>query len=118
MYRDKELATLGALAGFGGLTAAAACCVLPLAFASLGVGIGISTMAKLMPWHTPLSIVAALAVAIAWAMHFRRRRACAIGSECEPPARSTLVLLTAASFMVACSAAWPLLEPSLMKLFQ
>jgi mercuric ion transport protein len=102
--------------GFGGVGAAAACCVLPLALAS--VGIGATGLAALGPLHTPLSAIAFLAVVAGWFFYLRKRRACLAGADCPPPARSTLALLAAATVFVALSALWPFIEAPLMALFE
>ena len=102
--------------GFGGVGAAAACCVLPLALAS--IGIGASGLAALGPLHTPLSAIALVAVVAGWFFYLRKRRACAAGADCSPPASSTLSFLVAATAFVALSAIWPFIESALMSLFE
>jgi mercuric ion transport protein len=112
---DQSFAAVGAATGFGGLFAGAACCVLPLALASIGIGAG--GLARLSPFHAPLSILALLAVAAGWFFYVRRRLACRADASCERPARSTPVILTVATAMVVASAAMPLIEAPLMRLF-
>jgi len=109
---DKTAATVAAVSGFGGITAAAACCVLPLALASAGVGA--SGLASLGPPFHPLSAVALLAFGVGWYLYAKRSRLCAIDDDCTPPATSTLVLLIAASMFVALSAVWHFIEAPLM----
>lgn len=113
---DKGLATLGAVAGFAGLSAAAACCVLPLALASVGIAAG--GLASLGPLHAPLSTIALLAVAGGWFFYLKRRRACVVGDDCAPPSRSTFVLLIFASGFVLLSAIWPFIEAPLMRIVE
>lgn len=112
---DRNFATVGAVSGFGGLFAGAACCVLPLALASIGIGAG--GLARLSPFHVPLSLVALLAVTAGWYFHFRRRRACRADASCQPPARATPAILALATAMVGLSAVMPLIEAPLMRLF-
>ena len=70
------LTALGALASFGAVLAAASCCVLPLAFAVLGIGVGLSsTFASLMPLRWPLTLLSILGLAVGWWSYARRRRA-------------------------------------------
>lgn len=106
-------AALATASGLGGATAGAACCVLPLMLA--GVGVGAGWLAPLVPLHTPLSVIALLAVAGGWFLYLRRRKACVPGNDCAPPSKVTLVLLVVASVLVAISAALPLVEAPLMK---
>jgi len=111
---DKGLATLGAVTGFGGLVAGAACCLLPLALA--GIGIGAGGLARLTPFHAPLSVLALLAVAAGWYLHLRRRRACLADANCEAPGGATPIILAAAAAMVVLSALLPSIEAPLMRL--
>ena len=115
MQREQGLATLGAITGFAGVGAAAACCVLPLALAS--IGIGASSLAALGPLHAPLSGIALLAVSAGWFFYVRKRRACVADPECSRPATATLPLLVLASAFVVLSAIWPFIEAPLMGLF-
>lgn len=104
---ERSVAALGTLASAGALFSAAACCVLPLALA--GFGLGVSAFAPFVPYHWPLTIGAAVAVAIGWMLYLRKRRACAADAECEaaPPAKATFILLWVATAFVALSAIWP-----------
>ena len=115
--RDKGVAAVGTAGGFTALLSAAACCVLPLAFAALGLGAG--GLAVLVPFHWPLTIGAALAVALGWALYVRKRRACAKSDDCTvaPPARATFLMLCFATVFVILSALWPgTIEAPLMRL--
>jgi mercuric ion transport protein len=109
---EMTVAAVAAVLGAGGVTAGAACCVLPLALA--GVGVGASQLAPLVPLHTPLSAIALLAVAAGWFFYIRRRRACAAGAHCAPPSKATPLLLVVASALVVLSAAWSFIEAPLM----
>lgn len=114
---DRGVATIGTVAGAGALFSAAACCVLPLAFAALGIGAG--GLAAIVPFHWPMTIAAAAAIALGWLLYIRKRRACAASANCmvAPPTRATLVMLSLATVFVALSAVWPsYLEEPLMKL--
>lgn len=103
---EGPVAAIGTAAGFGALFSAAACCVLPLAFAVAGLGAG--GLAAVVPFHWPLTIAAGAAVAAGWALYLRKRRACAVAPGCDPsPSRATFAMLCAASLMVALSALWP-----------
>ena len=102
--------------GFGGVGAAAACCVLPLALAS--IGIGASGLAALGPLHTPFVGDCACGCRRRLVLCLRKRRAYAAGADCLPPATSTLPLLVAATAFVALSATWPLIEAPLVSLFE
>jgi mercuric ion transport protein len=116
MKNDEKIAPVAAVAGFGGLFAAAACCVLPLALA--GVGVGASSLVSLSPLHAPLSAIALLAVIAGWYFYAKRRRACAADSSCEQPSRATVPLLVLATVLVTISGIWPFIEAPLMRVFQ
>lgn len=114
---DGRVATIGTVAGAGALFSAAACCVLPLALAALGVGAG--GLAAFVPFHWPMTIAAAVAIAVGWVLYLRRRRACTRDASCTLalPTRATLFMLFIATVFVALSALWPsYLETPLMKL--
>lgn len=114
---DREVAAIGTVAGAGALLSAAACCVLPLALAASGIGAG--GLATFVPFHWPMTIAAAVVVAVGWLIYLRRRRACAIDASCRiaAPARATPVMLSIATTFVALSALWPTyLEKPLMNL--
>ncbi|MGQ0660926.1 hypothetical protein [Sphingosinicella sp.] len=104
---DGGVAALGTLASFGALLSAAACCVLPLALGS--IGLGASGLAAFVPYHWPLTIAAVLAVAAGWFLYIRKRRARAADTGCTvaPPTQATLLMLTLATIAVALSALWP-----------
>lgn len=116
MQKEQALGALGAVSGFGGLFAAAACCVLPLALGS--VGIGAAGLAFLGPLHAPLSAIALLAILGGWFLYVRRRRACALGTDCEPSSKLTLPVLLTATIFVALGAIWPFIEAPLMGVFE
>ena len=112
---ERGVAAVGTVGGFAALFSAAACCVLPLAFAAFGIGAG--GLATVVPFHWPLTLAAALAVAVGWVLYVRKRRACMHDGNCAiaPPSRSTFVLLSVATALVALSAVWEaLFEAPLM----
>lgn len=112
---ERGVAAVGTAGGFAALFSAAACCVLPLAFAALGLGAG--GLAALVPYHWPLTIFAAVAVAAGWLLYVRRQRECAAGGSCTPvpPKRATFVMLVVATVFVALAAIWKgVLEAPLM----
>ena len=114
---DRGVATIGTVAGVGALFSAAACCVLPLALAALGVGAG--GLAAFVPFHWPMTITAAVAIAVGWLLYLRKRRACAADASCAvaTPTRATLVMLSLATVFVVLSALWPsYIEKPLMNL--
>ncbi len=114
---DQGAAAIGAVAGAGALLSAAACCVLPLALAALGIGAG--GLAAVVPFHWPMTIAAALAVAVGWFLYLRKRRACAVDASCTvaAPTRATPVMLSFATVFIALSALWPsYLEKPLLNL--
>ena len=114
---ERSVTALGTAGGVTALLSAAACCVLPLALAALGLGAGGLTF--LVPYHWPLTIGAGLAVAAGWALYLRKRRACRISDTCAaaPPSRATMIILSIATAFVILSALWPgYIEGPLMRL--
>lgn len=103
---ERGVAAVGTASSFAALFSAAACCVLPLAFAALGLGAG--GLAAVVPYHWPLTIASAAAVAIGWVLYLRNRRACIRDGSCAvtPPSRTTFALLCFATLFVALSAIW------------
>jgi mercuric ion transport protein len=112
---DGSAATLGAVAGLGALFSAAACCILPLVLAALGLGS--AGLSAIVPFHWPLTIAAVVAVALGWLLYGRKRRACAVDAICTSasPSRSTFVLLCLATAFVIISASWGYVEAPLMR---
>ena len=113
---ETGVTALGTVGGFTALFSAAACCVLPLAFAAVGLGAG--GLAFLVPYHWPLTIGAGIAVAAGWAFYWRKR-ACALGSSCgrAPPSSASFWMLSVATAFVILSAIWPgYIERPLMRL--
>lgn len=103
---DRGVAAVGTVGSFAALFSAAACCVLPLAFAALGLGAG--GLAAVVPYHWPLTIASGTAVAVGWALYVRKRRARMRGGSCTvaPPTRTTFILLCVATAFVGLSAIW------------
>ncbi len=112
---ERGLAVVGALTGLAALFSAAACCVLPLALAAIGLGAG--GLAWFVPYHWPLTVGAFAILAIGWIVHARKVRACAADS-CDASSRSnaTRTLLLVATFAVAFSTGWNFIEQPLMRL--
>ena len=113
---DRGAAALGTAASFGALLSAAACCVLPLALAAVGLGAG--GLSMLVPLHWPLTIIAMVAVIAAWLLYVRKRRACLREATCPAtrPSRATLVMLSISTAFVTISAFWSFIEAPLMRL--
>lgn len=115
----RGLASLATALGLGAVTAAAACCVLPLALASIGVGASLAGgFAALAGVRTPLLVTGAIVLAVAWIMWWRKREiACAPGNVCATPIRSRgpLTLLIISTALVGLAGVFPTLEPTLMK---
>ncbi|PVE51006.1 mercury transporter MerT [Arthrobacter sp. TPD3018] len=114
----RGVASIAAALGLGAVTAAAACCVLPLALASLGVGAGLAgSFVGLASIRAPLLVLSAVALVVAWAMWWRKREtACAPGDACAVDVRSRRIvgLLIAATVLVGLAAIWGSIEPILM----
>lgn len=115
------LASLAGVAGFGAVTSAAACCVLPVALASIGVGTGVAGgFAPLASVRTPLLVISALMLAAAWFTWWRGRvPACSPSTVCATSARPgrPVAILVIATALVGLAGGFPLIEPSLMAWF-
>ena len=113
----RGVAAVGTIGGFAALFSGAACCVLPLAFSAVGLGAG--GLAAFVPYHWPLTIASAVAVAVGWALYVRKRRTFGRDAICTvAPSRTTFVMLSVATAFIAVSALWPsYFEPRLMRLF-
>jgi mercuric ion transport protein len=111
----RSVAAAGTVASFAALFAAAACCVLPLALAILGLGAG--GLAVFVPLRWPLTIASIVVVSAGWLVYLRKRRACAGDASCRiaPPSRFTFVLLSVATIFVVLSSAWGSIEAPLMR---
>ena len=59
---ERGVAAVSTLGSFAAVFSAAACCVLPLGFAAVGLGAG--GLAAVVPYHWPLTIASAVAVAV------------------------------------------------------
>jgi len=94
---EKGIAFGGIFASSAALISAAACCVLPLVFVSLGIGA--SALSFLVPYHWPLTIVAGVAIAAGWVLALRNWSRGAV-------ARSTIVVLGLATLLLVLSVAW------------
>ncbi|MCA1661696.1 MAG: hypothetical protein LC648_05880 [Novosphingobium sp.] len=113
--KDTGVAAVGTLASLTALFSAAACCVLPLALAGLGIGAG--GLSGFVPYRWPLTIAAAVAIAVGWALYLRRRRACIADANraTSAPSTATLAMLSIATVVVAVSALWGFIEQPLMR---
>lgn len=111
----RGVASIATALGFGAITAAASCCVLPLALASIGVGGGLAGLASI---RTPLLVLSAVALVVAWIIWWRKQdAACTPVEGCATyykPRRAT-GLLIAATALVVLAAVWGSIEPTLMK---
>ncbi len=114
----RGVASIAAALGLGAVTAAAACCVLPVALASIGVGAGfVGSFAGLASIRTPLLVLSAATLMVSWIMWWRRREtACAQESSCaaDAKARRAGSLLVAATVLVGLAATWGSIEPTLL----
>lgn len=104
-YFTGVLATLGLVSGAGAVFATS-CCVLPLVLGGLGAGAGLfSTLEFLAGYRMPILLFSGGLIAVAWAVYFRKRGA-----------RSTAVVLAAASLLVVTAASLGTVERPLLKI--
>lgn len=107
---EMALSWAAVVAAAGAVFAWAACCVLPLALALAGLGLGgLSWIAGQRTWIT----LAALAViGVGWVLTWRRRRMCKVDSACAAPSRLGIGLLSVATVLTVLALAWqPFIEP-------
>lgn len=112
---EREVAAAGTVASLTALFSATACCVLPLALASIGIGAG--GLAVLVPYKGPLTVVALAVVIVGWGLYLRKRRTCSADADCaaSAPSRATLAMLIIASVLVAICLLWSFIEQPLMR---
>jgi mercuric ion transport protein len=112
---DIESRRSGLLAGAGllGALLASSCCIVPLAFVTLGIsGAWMSNLTALEPYKPYFVAVTLLMLGAGfWQVYIRPRRACAAGSYCASPAsgrisRTLLWLATAIVLLAATINYW------------
>lgn len=109
-----------ALAAAGGLlggVAATACCIVPLALFSLGVGgVWIGRLAALSPWQPYFAGFAALSIAYGFWQVYGPRGDCADAGACARPLPRRLVkgALWTSSALVLSAVAYPYVLPFLL----
>lgn len=97
---DRFRGLVGGLIGAGGALLASLCCLLPLTVVVLGVGSG-AFMATTMAYRWLLIPMGVLGVGLGFALYVRERRRCDALTCRLAGGRVTLVLLIAASLVVA-----------------
>lgn len=115
---DDGRARLAAAGGVVGALAASACCLVPLALFSLGVGgVWVGRLAGLAPYQPWFIGFAALAIGYGfWQVYARPRRTCATDGACARPLSRRLVktALCSATALTIAAAAWPYAAPLLL----
>lgn len=115
---DNGRARLAAAGGVVGAVAASACCLLPLALFSLGVGgVWVGRLVGLSPYQPWFIGFAALAIGYGFRqVHGRPRRTCAKDGACARPLSRRLVktALWSAMALTIAAAAWPYAAPLLL----
>jgi mercuric ion transport protein len=115
----------GAFAGLGlfsglGAVAAKSCCVLPILLASSGLG-GAWIGREIQAYRPYFLGVAWFALALAWVIAIRRKRAalCASNRDCRTTGTrwSGVGLLTASTLVVGLATVWDRIEPVLARFF-
>jgi len=99
----RALAILGA-AGAGIVSLlAASCCVLPIGLTVVGLGgTWLTFLGPFVVWRGPILLVAALVIAVAWVLLYRRLRA--HGRGCIRPRTLVVTALATASLALAMTA--------------
>lgn len=108
---------LFAALGLAGAFLASACCILPLAFVTVGIsGAWIGNLTALAPYKPLTSAIALAFIALGFRhVYFRQKPVCAEGSYCARPQSSliTKTVLWAATVLVALSLTLGLWAPLL-----
>lgn len=113
------LASVGAFLGLGAI-AAGGCCVLPLAFAGVGLGGSwLGGLTVLAPYQPYIVAGAGVVLGAAWLLALRRRAVCAADARsgtcrAAAPRRATYLALAVATKLFLLGAAWPWIEPHLL----
>ncbi len=115
---DSRKARFAATGGLLGAVAAMSCCIMPLAFFTLGIGgAWIGNLTALAPYQ-PIFVGATLAfLATGYYLVYRKPRvACAEGEACARPLprRGVKLALWAATVLVASALAFPYVVPALL----
>ena len=115
---DSRKAGFAATGGLLGAVAAMSCCIMPLAFFTLGIGgAWIGNLTALAPYQ-PIFVGATLAfLATGYYLVYRKPRvACAEGEACARPLprRGVKLALWAATVLVASALAFPYVVPALL----
>ena len=97
-------------AAAGAVFAWAACCVLPMSLALVGLGLGgVSWIAGQRLWIT---LAALLVIGAGWGLAWRRAQRCQVDSACAAPSRLGVILLGAATVLALLALIWqPMVEP-------
>lgn len=113
---ETGVAALGTVAALTALFSAAACCILPLALAGLGIGAG--GLSAFVPYRWPLTLLALIVTAAGWALYFRKRRRCEGDAACAAPgaSKTPLIMLVVSTSIVAICLLWGLIEQPLMRM--
>jgi mercuric ion transport protein len=114
---ETALSWAAVVAAAGAVFAWAACCILPMSLALVGLGLGgLSWIAGQRTWIT----LAALGViGVGWIVTWRRARMCRVDNACAAPSRLGIALLGAATLLVILALIWqPLVEPLALALIR
>lgn len=114
-WREGLVSWAAIAASAGAVLAWAACCVLPMTLALLGVGLtATSAIAGQRTW---LTVLAAVILGAGWLIAWRRSRACRIDPSCPRLSPVSLTLMSVASILLVVAVAWQsLIEPRLLHL--
>lgn len=107
-----------ALAAAGGaLFAWAACCVLPMSLALVGLGLG--GLGWFAGYRIGFTLAALAAIGVGWVLTWRRARRCKTDGSCAAPSGLAIGLLAIATVLVLLALIWqPLVEPWALSLIR
>lgn len=117
---SKEPRTAQWLVAAGGLlgaSAAASCCILPLALFGLGVGgAWIGNLSALAPYQPAFAAVTVALLGYGHYLVHRKREPCAAGETCARPLSNRLVKVTlwSATALVAAALVFPYVAPVML----
>lgn len=107
---ETALSWAAIAAASGAVFAWAACCVLPMSMAL--VGLGASGLSRFAGQRTWITVAALTAVGAGWFLTWRRARMCRFDSECAAPSLLGTALLSGATGLALLALVWqPIVEP-------
>jgi mercuric ion transport protein len=119
MLVSDLIPSFGVVSSLGAI-ASKTCCVLPLAMAGAGAGVGsVALVQALAPLQMPLLALSAILVGAGWVSYLLRVKSEAT-CECTPDSlrrtRRSVAVLTIATILLGTAIAWDVIQPSVIQM--